>query len=370
MPTTIPACPTSGATPYVLARSRCIAVGDSITAHNFGFDSHAEWTAARSGLTLTNLGTNSYQAMDAASYFTSQRIKGNDVSTVLVGTNDHIYYGTDADKRQVFKDALRSIILWGSVPDKEKVRMQNVQLLAPPPTLLRSPTLLQNAGTTPLWGWSNLSGGYQGIPDYGDTGGGGNLGVMSITSGAGLSMTLNGTSIGIEVAIKTTSGSGTYTIAIDGVAQGTYNLKAGNSANFASAVGLVWAQRMHRFNGLSAGDHTLTITGANLSGTTALPVTWAWGNGWIDVGARPKVVVGTIPNLTSYTAPDSAANVTTYNADVASVVQEAQDDGFNVVLVDARSTLSTATDYYDVSHPSANGQHKLSSLFLQEVVRP
>ena len=143
-------------------------------------------------LEITNLGTNLYQAIDAASLFTSVRIKGSDVSTVLIGTNDHIYYTTDADKRQVFKDALRSIIWWGAVPDKQKVRMQNVQLTAPPPTLLRAPTLLTNAGTSPLWGWSNLSGNYQGLPNYGDTGGGGNLGILSITSGAGVSMTLTG----------------------------------------------------------------------------------------------------------------------------------------------------------------------------------
>lgn len=370
MPINFPACPTSGATPYVFPRSRYIAVGDSLTATNFGFDSHADWTGARAGLTLTNLGTNLYQAIDAASLFTSVRIKGSDVSTVLIGTNDHIYYATDADKRQVFKDALRSIIWWGAVPDKQKVRMQNVQLTAPPPTLLRAPTLLTNAGTSPLWGWSNLSGNYQGLPNYGDTGGGGNLGILSITSGAGVSMTLTGSSIGIEVAIKTTSTTGTYTITIDGVTMGTYSLKAGNSANFASAVGLVWAQRMHRFNNLSSGDHTLTITGANLGASTALPVTWAWGNGWIDPGAQPKVIVGTIPNTTSYTAPDSAANVTTFNNDVADVVAEAQADGYNVVLVDTRSAINTATDYRDVSHPNAGGQYKLSSVFMQEVVRP
>lgn len=377
MPIPFPACPTSGATPYVFPRSRYIASGDSITATNFGFDSHADWTAARAGLTLTNLGTNTYQAADADRLLTQVRIKGGDVTTILIGANDHTYYGTDANKRQVYKDSLRAMVYWAATTDKQKIRMQDVRLTNQPATILRVPTLLNTGGTTPYWGWANITGSNIfstfGLLEYGDSGSGGNLAIGTVTNSSGLSMTLNGTSVWLSVGIHV--GSTTqYTITIDGVSQGTFTAAANNAADFTTYwPSYTWAQRLHRFSGLSSGDHTVVIqAGTNLNGASSqlLAVFWAGGNGWNDPGAQPKVIVGTITNLTSYTAPDSAANVTAYNVDVNSVVQEAQADGHNVVLVDTRNAISTATDYRDSSHPNAGGQYKLSSAFMQEVVRP
>lgn len=336
------------------------AFGDSNTKGTSGPEAGYHWVnvvASLGSLTATNLGVDNDQAADLSDDVLPIFPRGRDIFTIMIGSNDQRLYLTDADKLQVYKDALRAHIVYLSTPYTFKTL----------PTNLTGPYKVTETGA----GWASAAA-WSGV-EYGR---------FTSTTNDSSSFTAYGTTVYVTAITQYTAAGGgydeTYSITIDGQSQGTFNVKAGNNANITTANAHGYAQRCHRFSGLAAGAHTVVFT--NAGGTTGNAyLEWAAGNhtaiGPYRFGMRPRVIVGKVTRQSvAYPYGGSDANVNTYNAAVTEVVSQLQSDGLNVVLVNTTDAVNQDTSASgdmnaDGIHYKNLGHDKLSRVFYAAMLR-
>jgi hypothetical protein len=260
-------------------------------------------------------------------------VAAGDRSTIMLGANDERHYGVDSMKQSYYRDGLRNLIGWLALAGKQTARSVDSE-------------------TGP---WSNTR--IQGI------------GRVTSTIGASKTFTVSGTTVYAAVTLADSAGSAgnnaTYSISIDGVLQGNYASSAPGMISIGAPTPYAYADRLHRFAGLPAGNHTITVT---QTGAGNLAVEWAAGNAQT---AFPQVFVGNIIRQADASGSGysmwggSDANVASYNADVARIVSDFRNDGLAVTLVDVHSALNNTADLSrDGLHPVQSGQDKIAEAFL------
>lgn len=347
----------SGVVPWSL--TAFTALGDSNTKGTTGPETGYHWVnvvnTMAGPITTTNLGVDGDQAADLSDDVLPLFPLGRSVYTLMVGSNDQRTYLTDADKLQVYKDALRAHIVYLSTPYTFKTL----------PTNTTGPHKVTETGA----GWAATNA-WTGV-EYGRS--------TSTTNDAS-SFTAYGTTVYVTTITQYNAAAytETYSITIDGVSQGSFNVAPGNNANITTANGKAYAQRCHRFAGLASGAHTVVVTDTGgASGNVYLE--WAAGNhtqaGPYASAFRPRVIVGQVTRQSvAYPYGGSDANVDTYNAVVRTVVGELQSDGLNVVLVNTTDAVDQDTSASgdmnaDGIHYKTEGHEKLARVFYAGMTR-
>lgn len=347
----------SGVVPWSL--TAFTALGDSNTKGTSGPDTGYHWVNVVSTLggplTATNLGVDNDQAADLSDDVLPLFPMGRSVYTIMIGSNDQRLYLTDADKLQVYKDALRAHIVYLSTPYAFKTL----------PTNTTGNYKVTEGGA----GWASADA-WTGV-EYGR---------YTSTTNDSQTFTAYGTTVYVTTITQYSAAAltETYSISIDGVSQGSFNVAPGNNANITTANGKTYAERCHRFSGLAAGAHTVVLTDTGgASGNVYLE--WAAGNhtqyGPYAYAMRPRVIVGQVTRQSvAYPFGGSDANVNTYNAAIQTLVAELQADGLNVVLVNTTDAVDQDTSASgdmnaDGIHYKNEGHEKLARLFYGAMTR-
>lgn len=347
----------SGVVPWTLAAFT--ALGDSNTKGTSGPDTGYHWVNMLVTMggpnTVTNLGVDNDQAADMSDDVLPLFPFGRMVYTIMIGSNDQRLYLTDADKLQVYKDALRAHIVYLSTPYAFKTLPTN--------TTGSYKVTESGAGWAATAAWTGV--------EYGRS---------TSTTNDSSTFTAYGTTVYVTTITQYNAAAytETYSITIDGVSQGTFNTAPGNNVNITTANGKAYAERCHRFSGLAAGAHTVVVTDTGgASGSVYLE--WAAGNhtqtGPYASTFRPRVIVGQVTRQSvAYPFGGSDANVDTYNAAIQTLVAELQSDGLNVVLVNTtdavnQDTTATGDMNADGIHYRNLGHEKLARLFYGAMTR-
>lgn len=340
----------AGATPWALAATGK-AFGDSITKGTSGPTTGRHWVnllASTCSISLTNAGVDGDQAADLSDDVLTELPAGRKVYTLMVGANDQRTYLTDTNKLQVFKDAMRAHLVWLGLPYAGKVLGT-----ATTPTNYK-PTLSGFASATAAWTT--------------------NHGKNSIVPGDTATFTTYGPVCYVTTMVQYQRVS-TYSISIDGVSQGTFNVAAGSDVDFTTANGKTFAERCHRFAGLSSGAHTVVITVVAAQASHPVYFEWACGNryaaGEWPREWLPRVVVGQVTKQSAaYPYGGSDANVATYNAAIKAIVDELVADGLNITLVDTTNAINQTTDLHaDGIHVVDIGNEKLARAFADAILK-
>jgi len=347
-----------GVVPWSMSRA-VVAFGDSNTKGTSGPDSGYHWAnvlVTAGSLTVTNNGVDNDQAADGSDDILPINPLGRDIFTIMFGSNDQRLYLTDADKLQVYVDAMRAHIVYLSTPYAFKTLPTNTVGLY---------KVTESGTWTTTAAWSGT--------EYGRG---------STVNGSTQTFTAYGTTVYVTTLTQYTAAGGgydsTYSITIDGASQGTFNFKPGNNVNITTANGKNYAERCHRFAGLDAGAHTVVLT--RVAGTTGtVYLEWAAGNhtatGAYPYAMRPRVIVGQVTRQSvAYPFGGSDANVNTYNAALATLVSELKSDGLNVVLVNTTDAVNQDTSASgdmnaDGIHFRTLGHEKLTRVFYQAITR-
>ncbi len=305
------------------------AYGDSITLGSGASPASNAWMAL---LTPINKGTSNFQAADVAKIIGGNGggvevnpVAGSEYS-VMIGTNDHRQYKTDATKQDYFKKYLTSALV--SLSTINKVRARDISVAY-------------------TGSWTNTS----------DT----PNGKFATAVGAKATATVYGTSIYVGFIIHSSgSATGIADVKIDGVTVGTISCK-GFTPSMVTVTGLGYSTGCARFSGLSAGAHTVEVVVTNAGW---LMLEYITGN---YQPSFPKVVVSNIIKMTAsgYTTyGTSQANVDTFNTIIAGVVADLQADGLNIVTVDNYTSVDPSTDISaDGVHPNNAGHLKIKNNF-------
>jgi len=256
-------------------------------------------------------------------------VAAGDRSTIMLGANDERHYGVDSTKQSYYRDGLRNLIGWLALAKKQTARSAG--------------------GETGPWRNTQIQG----------------IGRTTSTVGASKTFTVSGTTVYVAVILADSAGnSAPYSIGIDGVTQGDYSSSAPGVTSIGAPAPYAYTDRLHRFAGLAAGNHTITLT---QTGTGNLSIEWAAGN---TQTVFPHVFVGNV--IRQADASDfgyskwggNDANVASYNADIARLVSEFRSDGLAVSLIDVHSALNNTTDLsLDGLHPVQSGQDKIAAAF-------
>lgn len=302
------------------------AFGDSITANHGASPAAASYVNL---FALSNQGVSNTQAGDMSNRIRAL-VTSFDASkkyTLMIGTNDHRVYKADATKQEFFKRFLRNSVAWLSLENKKMPRVSGD---------------ITFTGT-----WSNASG--NAINKY------------TQQQNATATTTVTGTSVYIGYIIQNFTGSDSVAeIRIDGNLVGTI----GSYGVINTSGGSTYADAAVRFDGLSAGSHTVEIT-VTSSGKNFYLNYIAGNNN--SGGQYPKIALSNVIRMTAggySTHGSSDAIVDQYNVIVDDLVAEFVADGFDVTLVDNHTAVNPATDITsDGVHPNNSGHLKIHNNF-------
>ena len=252
--------------------------------------------------------------------------------TVLIGTNNaYLYGGSGAGYASNFQNSLRASLTWLAIPSSNKI-------------------LGQSAGVTKTGTWTNDN---------------------TLFSGSAIKSTVNRSTA--RFSITTTgqpiyigyrafdSNTGTATLTIDGLLQGTLNaFGAAPIATFKGETDTVFVQRYP----VSAGSHPVVIA-VNSSTAASNIFSFVWA-GTPDYPFNPKVISPPRVFVGGVIREQSDANPTytsTYDAYVQSVAAQLAGDGLPVTYVRARDYVNATTDMDDIVHPNDAGHGHLRDAF-------
>ena len=253
----------------------------------------------------------------------------NSISTYMLGTNDELFM-TTADQRSDFGNIQIAEVAYLAIPQANKVLGLDTNAVA-------------YSGT-----WSDTA-------QYG-------LGRKSAVQDSTATFTLTGTVLIFGfIGNDATQGSPSQlTITVDGVVHGPYT-----PWFLGTLPALVYAPYSVVITGLDNTAHTVVITRTSANGPH-LWFDWAGGVTQADpLGAYVYVANVLRQTAAGYIANGgSDANVTAFNALIASNVSLLQSYGLNVELVDINAALNITTDLdADGIHPNDTGHGKLATTF-------
>ena len=279
---------------------------------------------------MNNLGHSGDQALETFFLACPQIVQTRDVSTLMIGVNDQWKYLTDANKLAVYQGAHMASVVWLALPDTAKVY----------------PGTMTQAGT-----WTGAAG----IPS-------GLTAIATIVPGSTATFTTSGP-VAYVCGYVQNGVTSTYSVTIDGVSQGTFSCTPPGGVSITTNNGLVYGANLLRFTGLGAGSHTVVVTAVTCA--TSNPVYLLFGAS-VPAGTKPSVIVGNVIRQTAtYPSGGSDANVSAYNAAIATNIANAVADGLNVYAADPHSTVNNTTDLWtDGVHPVDAGHGHIRDAFV------
>lgn len=300
------------------------AFGDSITTGFNVSQGYVMRLASSRAMEIDNMAVNGSQALDVAT-----AVYGNSSgqAIVMVGTNDHRIYGTDATKRGYYNKALQSVIAWMALPSKISA---------------------QQAAITGQW-------------DANAALYGGALGRRSWTSGSTLSAMVSGKTVYVGYTIQE-SISGTFNVLVDGVVKANVST---NGNGVTTYRGLAFGPQLIRISGLTDTAHTVqvNVTSNGYPGGLVY-IDWIAGSQQAsnDVYVSNVIRMGSAGYASNPGTSDT--NVANYNSDISARLSEFTTDGIAVHTVDSASTINPATDLQlDGIHPTDEGHIKIRDGF-------
>lgn len=295
--------------------------GDSISVC-YGIPQNECWVdllAAEKGVTITNYSQNGSQVPDRTSdVYNAPAV---DWPIVALGANDERRWDTDnARGKEYYRSGLQALIGWLAISDKKTARDDAV-----------------------------LTGSWTNTVAYG-------VGKRSIVKNSKATFTVQGRYIYVAT-ISQDSVTGRFSLSIDGEKIGDFPAK--NNAGTTVKYDIGYGPRLWRFDTGSADDatHTVQLKVTSPSGDrNYVYIDWVAGS---YQSVKPDVwVANTIrQTLSGYEAHGGSDwNVQRYNEEVAEIVEQFQNDGFNVNLIDFYSVLDPATGLQpDGIHGNAQG---------------
>lgn len=276
---------------------------------------------------FVNNAVNSACTWDQAVQVYNTNLAVNEASQIMIGTNDSRRYGTVANDLDTFKRCHASLVAWLAIPELGKVRATNA--------------LITYTGN---WGDSAA---YPGLTLKG-----------SPAIGTVASFTFTGTTLYFSTARTNTTGTrASATVRIDGVVVGTVTTQ-GFSSN--TINGAYYGPALYRFGGLSAGQHTVTITTVTADAQNLFFVEWFAVPDPANF-SRPVNVL----NVARQTAAGGGVDATTtaYNTAISDNVAMLVADGYRINLADVFSTINPATDLQaDGLHFNLQGHTKVAGV--------
>jgi lysophospholipase L1-like esterase len=321
--------------PFVVAKNNNIirAYGDSITLGVCANQSYVTIMAGQLGTTAKNYGVAGGMVPDLARSVYSANIKEDDVSTLMLGVNDEVFYGANANKMKAFRDGHAALIAWLAIPANKKKTARNRGI--------------------------NYSGNWSRTAIYG--------GIGKNMQGKGYAnTTVYGKAI-LIASIRQNGNIAFLNISVDGICKG--NLSIAPPDDVTSFKNITSTPYLIVVPDLSEGNHALSIHAFASSGERAY-LDWIAGvAGNITVNAPgPRVYVGNIirQKAANYAAKrGSYTNVVSYNKIIKRNVNLLASFGLNVRLVDVFAVIDP--DEHLVSdglHPNYSGQSILANAFI------
>ncbi len=332
----------NGATkPVVVSNNNVSKVntyGDSITfgASASGFDTYYTTLMGRAlGYEVNNqsFGGATIEDYPYTDNLFAQPVGTTTISTMLVGYNDHRYYGTDATRLDTFTRALPVVLAYASIPDANK-------------------KFANTFGTTGTWTATTT---------YNKS-----FGIFSTNSGDTATTTVNGNVV--YVAGTRFASGGTIKITVDGRDYGVYDCSGVQTANLTARN---WAPFMMRVGNLSNGPHSVVLTKMS---TGSCELDWAAGNEMhYSQNYAPAIYVGgallmTTANYASDSPAGSVESNRLYNNAIQKVIKQLEADGLPVVPVETAENYDPATMVsVDNVHPSTYGHRMLANFFIKHM---
>lgn len=307
------------------AVARIKAFGDSITV-GVGASSPAFGYINREteilNIPITNKGVNADCTWDCAQKVFNETIEINEVSQIMIGTNDSRRYGTTSNNLDTFKRAHLALLAWLAIPEIGRLRANN--------------PLLTYTGT-----WAT------------GTAYGSNFVRVASAPGAKVSMSFTGTCV-YACFTRQFGATSTGTVRIDGNVVGSITSAGYNQV---TNNGLDYGPSLYRFSGLSNTTHTIEFTVDSASGAQALAFE---GFAVPSASLTRKLNVINIPRQTAAGGGVDATNAA-YNALVLENVNLLKSDGLKITLADAATVINPATDLAaDGLHPNDAGHLKIA----------
>ncbi|MEY9328234.1 GDSL-type esterase/lipase family protein [Sinorhizobium fredii] len=266
-------------------------------------------------------------AADQAQKAISQARASTSIATIMVGTNDERVYGTSSVRRGYYIAFLRRLVLDAAAPVRKTGRS----------------TAVAKVGT-----WFNTQVN--------------TIGITTTQKGAKATATVSGTAVYIGTILQNhPSARGVAQVKIDGQIVGTVSSDGTGGMN--TYNGLSYGSAAFRFGGLSNGTHKVELTVTSASGQN-FRLDYISGNGG---QAGVKTFVSNIIRKTAYgyaKVGGSDANVSAYNADIATLISTLDSDSLGVYLVNNWSGFNPATHLLpDGVHPNPAGHSRIYSTF-------
>ncbi len=258
---------------------------------------------------------------------------GNQLFTLMIGTNDAYRYGIPTDALQTYTQEVGAAVAWLAMPNSDKV--------------------LANAITQQVGTWS---------PDVG-------FGMMSTSAGASLTFNVNQAAAGRNLYVvyhvwaQPYGVAGKATISVDGTVQATVDESANSSVRIPTENGTSDTFLVRTVPLGAVGPHTVSFSSVGPSGSE-IGLLWAGvaQENYVAVDGAPRVLLGLVPNSPSGNQTFAADN---YSLQLGSLVPTLVADGMNVQIVPTSRVLDPGTDFADILHPNNAGHAKLAAAFEQ-----
>lgn len=307
------------------------AFGDSITYGTGATSkplSYIGLLVSAIGTPYTNAAVSGAQAADQAVVAYKYKPQAGDRVSIMVGTNDHWKYGTNATKKGYYKQFLTGMLAWLSTPSK----VRGI-----------------DSGFSYSGAWTNTQA-------FG-------IGKWSRTTGNTATVKVKGKAVYVGTIMQD-GVTGTADVYIDGAKVGTVS---STGAGMTTQKGGSYAPAGYRFGGLSDTDHTVQIKITSPSGgLNILYLEYVAGS---SQTSRPEIYLSNIIRMSAagYSATGSTSsdqNVSDYNTIISGLQSDFETDGHTIELVDTHGAVNNSTDLSDGIHPNNSGHLKIKNAFV------
>ncbi len=262
---------------------------------------------------------------------TSPTSAGNQLYTVMIGTNDAYLYGAPQNALQAYTAEMGAALSWLAIPNSDKVLAN---------------TITQQTGS-----WS---------PDV-------DFGLMSSDAGAALTFNVDQVVAGRNLYVVyhvwalPYGQAGKATISVDGVVQATVEESQNSLVNIPTQNGAMDTFLVQAVPLGAVGQHTIAFSSIGPAGSK-VGLMWAAAaqRDYRTVDRAPRVLVGLIPNSPS---GNQRVAADTYNLQLKTLIPALVADGMNLAIVPTDRVMNADTDFADNLHPNNAGHAKLAAAF-------
>lgn len=193
---------------------------------------------------------------------------------------------------------------------------------------------------------------------------GGSLGKVSQTNGSTATFAVTGTTVYVAYTMQD-SNTGTFTMTVDGVSQGTFTAAGVSGALINTVNSRAYADGLIRVAGLSSASHTIVLTVTSSTGSgNKVYFDWAAGNNGAGTAGWPMVVHGGVFNN-----PNNLVLISAFSLYASQNVANLKADGLNIYYAETNAaTQNSLTDLSgDNIHPNNLGHSHLYTAFLNQI---